>query len=71
MKDTGQGIPPAKLNKVFDRFETTSQPEQSGMGLGLAIVKEIVELHKGEIRVQSELGKGSTFTFTLPRREFT
>lgn len=71
VKDSGQGIPPEQIDKVFERFETTSEPQQSGMGLGLAIVKEIVELHKGEIRVQSELGKGSTFTFALPRKEFT
>ena len=70
--DSGQGIPPAKIDKVFDRFETGgSEPEQSGMGLGLAIVKEIVELHKGKIRVHSQLGKGSTFTFLMPRKEFT
>jgi two-component system, OmpR family, phosphate regulon sensor histidine kinase PhoR len=71
VKDSGQGIPPEQIDKVFERFETSSEPEQSGMGLGLAIVKEIVELHKGEIRVQSEVGKGSIFTFGLPRREFT
>lgn len=70
--DSGQGIPPAKIDKVFDRFETGgSEPKQSGMGLGLAIVKEIVEVHKGEIRVHSQLGKGSTFTFLLARKEFT
>jgi signal transduction histidine kinase len=71
VKDSGQGIPPALIDKVFDRFETSSDPPQSGMGLGLAIVKEIIELHKGEIRVESEVGKGSTFTLTLPRREFS
>ena len=70
VKDSGQGIPITQINKVFDRFETGSQPENSGMGLGLAIVKEIVLLHKGEIRVQSELGKGSTFTFVLPAEAF-
>jgi|SRR5215216_1389566 len=70
VKDSGQGIPPTQIDKVFERFETSSEPQQSGMGLGLAIVKEIIELHKGEIRAQSEVGKGSTFTFTLPRREF-
>jgi two-component system, OmpR family, phosphate regulon sensor histidine kinase PhoR len=68
VKDSGVGIPADQLDKVFDRFETTSEPERSGLGLGLAIVKEVVELHKGEIRVQSEVGKGSTFTFVLPRR---
>jgi len=70
VKDSGQGIPPERVEKVFERFETGSEPEQSGLGLGLAIVKEIVELHQGEISVQSEVGKGTTFTFLLPRKEF-
>jgi two-component system, OmpR family, phosphate regulon sensor histidine kinase PhoR len=71
VKDSGQGIPLAQIERIFERFETGSEPEQSGLGLGLAIVKEIVELHKGEISVQSELGTGSTFTFLLPRKEFS
>ena len=71
VKDSGQGIPPEQIDKVFERFETGSEPGQSGLGLGLAIVKEIVELHKGEISVESEVGKGSTFTFLLPRKEFS
>lgn len=71
VKDSGQGIPAEQIDRVFERFETGSEPEQSGMGLGLAIVKEIIELHKGEIRVESEIGKGSTFTFVLPRTEFS
>lgn len=61
--DSGQGIPPAQIERIFERFETGSEPEQSGLGLGLAIVKEIIELHKGEIRVQSEVGKGSPSRF--------
>lgn len=69
VKDSGQGIPATKIDKVFERFETGSEPGQGGMGLGLAIVKELVELHKGEIHVQSEIGKGSTFTFVLPSQE--
>jgi signal transduction histidine kinase len=71
VKDSGQGIPPEQVEKIFERFETGPEPAQSGLGLGLAIVKEIVELHKGEISVESEVGKGSTFTFLLPRKEFT
>jgi signal transduction histidine kinase len=71
VKDSGQGIPADQIDRVFERFETGSEPEQSGMGLGLAIVKEIIELHKSEIRVESEIGKGSTFTFVLPRTEFS
>jgi len=71
VKDSGQGIPSAEIDRIFERFETGSEPEQSGLGLGLAIVKEIIELHKGEISVQSEPGNGSTFTFLLPRSEFS
>jgi signal transduction histidine kinase len=71
VKDSGQGILPEQIDKVFERFETSSEPRQSGLGLGLAIVKEIVELHKGEIRVESEVGKGTTFLFLLPRKEFS
>src|SRR5689334_21149867 len=69
VKDSGEGIPATKIDKVFDRFETGSEPGQGGMGLGLAIVKELVELHKGEIHVESEVGKGSTFTFVLPSKD--
>lgn len=71
VKDSGQGIPPEQIDRIFERFETASEPGQSGMGLGLAIVKEVIELHKGEIRVESEVGGGSTFTFLLPRKEFS
>lgn len=71
VKDSGQGIPPEKIDRVFERFETGSEQNHSGLGLGLAIVKEIIDLHKGEIWVQSEVGQGSTFTFLLPRKEFT
>jgi len=67
VKDSGQGIAASRLEKIFERFETTSEPEKGGIGLGLAIAKEIVEVHQGEIRVESEQGKGSTFTFVLPR----
>jgi signal transduction histidine kinase len=66
VKDSGEGISPERLEKVFDRFETDSQPERRGIGLGLSIVKEIVELHKGEIRVQSQVGQGSSFIFIIP-----
>jgi signal transduction histidine kinase len=66
VKDSGTGIPADRLDKVFERFETASDPEKRGIGLGLAIVKEIVDLHKGELRVESEVGRGSTFTFIIP-----
>jgi signal transduction histidine kinase len=68
--DTGPGIPEKYLTKIFDPFFTTKgttrKGEPKGTGLGLAICKEIVEHHKGRIEVQSELGKGSTFTIRLP-----
>ena len=66
VKDSGEGIPPDRLEKVFERFETNAQPKKRGIGLGLAIVKEIVDLHEGEIWVESQVGEGSTFTFVIP-----
>ncbi|MDT8401468.1 MAG: HAMP domain-containing sensor histidine kinase [Bacteroidales bacterium] len=68
--DTGIGIPQEDLSFVFDEFyraSNVSRGSQSGSGLGLAIVKQIVENHKGEISVSSELGSWTKFTFTLPR----
>lgn len=68
--DTGPGIPEKYLTRIFDPFFTTKgttrKGEPKGTGLGLAICKEIVEHHKGRIEVQSELGKGSTFSVYLP-----
>jgi signal transduction histidine kinase len=66
--DTGQGIPAEALPHVFDKFYRVERDENmaKGTGLGLAIVKQIVEAHGGDIRVESEPGVGSTFTFTLP-----
>jgi signal transduction histidine kinase len=66
VRDSGDGIPSDRLTRVFERFETYSKPERRGIGLGLAIVKEIVELHNGEIRVESQVGQGSTFFFVIP-----
>jgi signal transduction histidine kinase len=66
--DTGIGITPEALGKIFDRFyrEDTSRGEMPGTGLGLPIAKGIVESHGGKIQVESEAGKGSTFTVILP-----
>ncbi len=67
--DTGIGISKENLNKIFERFFRSESPEvQSvpGTGLGLAIVQNLIEMHGGILKVDSELGKGSTFTFTLP-----
>jgi PAS domain S-box-containing protein len=64
--DTGIGIEPAFLEKIFDAFEQLEM-RREGLGLGLAISKAIVEMHGGSIRAQSEgLGKGATFAVTLP-----
>ena len=72
VSDTGIGIAPEDIPKVFDRFFRADHPkvrEAPGTGLGLAITKAFVEMHGGEIWVQSELGKGSTFSFTIPVAE--
>jgi signal transduction histidine kinase len=63
--DTGQGIPEKNLTKIFDPFFTT-KPVGKGTGLGLNVVYNIIKKHKGEIQVESTLGKGTTFTITLP-----
>jgi two-component system, OmpR family, phosphate regulon sensor histidine kinase PhoR len=67
VRDNGCGIPPDRCQSVFDKHET--DPENvGGMGLGLAIVKSFVEAHGGTATVESELGVGTTFRFTLPGR---
>jgi len=76
VSDTGPGISQSEREHLFQRFHrgAARQPAGSGTGLGLAISKEIVKQHGGEIWVESELGDGSTFYFTLPLRpktEFT
>ncbi len=68
VSDTGQGIPGRDLPKIFNPFFKTKGRDQivEGSGLGLTIVREIVALHAGEIKVESEIGKGTTFTVLLP-----
>jgi signal transduction histidine kinase len=66
VRDTGRGIPPDHLPRVFDRFWQARKTEGQGAGLGLAIVKSIVEAHRGRIWVESAPGEGSTFYLTLP-----
>ncbi|HSB82503.1 MAG TPA: ATP-binding protein [Candidatus Methylomirabilis sp.] len=64
--DTGQGIPPEHLPHIFDRFVQVPNAPSGRAGLGLAISKRIVEAHGGQILVQSTVGQGTAFTFTLP-----
>lgn len=69
VKDTGPGIPPEEKEKIFEKFYQVSangKPKPKGTGLGLPISKALVELHGGRIWVESELSRGSTFSFTLP-----
>jgi len=69
VQDTGTGIPPEQLPRIFDKFyRADNQPEAAdGTGLGLAIAKTIVEAHRGTITVDSKPGAGATFTITLPQ----
>jgi len=65
--DTGRGIPREAQSRIFDKFQQVRPGDRSaGYGLGLAVAKFIVEAHKGEIRVESEVGLGSRFTFWIP-----
>ena len=70
VEDNGIGIPHDQLERIFNRFtqvEGSVTRRYEGTGIGLALVKEIVTAHKGKIAVESELGRGSTFTIALPR----
>jgi len=72
VEDTGQGIPSEELEAIFDKFHQVrrdGQGKTQGTGLGLAIAKSLIELHGGRIRVESELGRGSRFVFTVPAAE--
>ena len=67
--DTGVGIPPEQLRLIFEPFYTTKEPDEhghGGTGLGLSVCRQIIEQHQGRIRVESVVGKGSTFTVKLP-----
>ncbi|MEB3884870.1 ATP-binding protein [Lyngbya sp. CCY1209] len=69
VSDTGIGIPEDKRDRIFESFEQgdgSTARQYGGTGLGLAVTKQLVELHHGQIWVDSVLGEGSTFTFTLP-----
>jgi PAS domain S-box-containing protein len=69
VRDTGAGIPENELPRLFDRFhrvQNTRSRTDEGSGIGLALVQELVKLHGGSVRVESRLGKGSTFSVTVP-----
>jgi signal transduction histidine kinase len=69
VSDTGSGIAPEDLERIFERFARGSEPRRSeGAGLGLTIVRTIAQAHGGVVRVDSELGRGATFTLDLPAR---
>jgi signal transduction histidine kinase len=67
VRDTGIGIPGDKIGRIFDEFYQVENGKHGGTGLGLAITKRLVEEQGGRIWVESQLGKGSSFFFTLPR----
>lgn len=71
VEDTGRGIRPEDMDKLFDKFRRIEETEGSakGTGLGLPITKQLIELHEGQMEVTSEWGVGSTFAFTLPIAE--
>jgi signal transduction histidine kinase len=72
VQDTGIGIAPEDQAAVFEEFRQVGRDrlkKAEGTGLGLALTKRFVELHGGAIRLQSEPGKGSTFTVSLPLRQ--
>jgi signal transduction histidine kinase len=68
VSDTGPGIAPEKIKTIFERFSQINSQDRRGIGLGLYIAKMMVEEHSGRIWVESKLGEGSTFHFTLPLR---
>jgi signal transduction histidine kinase len=64
VEDTGVGIPPENLGKIFDLYYTT---KDDGTGIGLSMVYRIVQMHDGDVEVQSTPGRGTTFRVLLPR----
>jgi signal transduction histidine kinase len=71
VKDQGRGIPTDKLESIFERFhqvDASDSRKKGGTGLGLAICRSIVQQHGGQLWVESTLGEGSSFYFTLPMR---
>ena len=74
ISDQGIGIPKDQHERIFERFyqvDGSARRRFGGTGLGLAIVKRIVEAHEGQVWVESEPGRGSTFYFTVPKHQVT
>lgn len=74
VSDTGCGIPPEALESIFNEFyrvDNDINQQVKGTGLGLALVKNIIEAHKGKVWVNSKFHEGATFSFTLPRKQYT
>jgi signal transduction histidine kinase len=72
VEDSGEGIPPEELQTIFEKFHQVrrrGQAKTQGTGLGLTIARSLIELHGGRIWVESQVGRGSTFRFTLPAAE--
>lgn len=67
LTDSGEGVAPENLDKIFDKFTRVTAEKKEGTGLGLPIAKDIVNLHNGRMWVKSELHRGSQFYFTLPK----
>ena len=66
VEDTGEGIPEEYRKRIFERFVQVPGAPQGGAGLGLSIARKIVQAHGGQMSVESRVGEGSTFRFTLP-----
>jgi signal transduction histidine kinase len=72
VRDTGPGIPEDEADKIFDKFyqvARVNKEKTKGAGLGLAISKALIEMHGGNLWIESEVGKGSVFSFTVPARK--